>query len=353
MKNFWFFVIFALCAALPASAQQPGCTTLSLTIGCYVYPQGILQVPQILPDGTSSTPSLAWNNSPSTGIWRNPTGNVLGFTFAGTPGGNWSSTGINGVNIGAVAPGTGYFTTLSGNTRLFEPVWTSATRPGTPQTGEMGWNTDLGLIDWWNGSAWINPTSSTGFLPSTPVAAGYVIANATGSTATPTGAALTSLLDQVFGGTQGAVVYRGASVWSALAPGTSGYYLKSNGAGANPAWSAQSNHAIAALQWSSGLTVSAATFNLVTSWPWSTGTVQSVSYVTNGTTPSFTVQISINGTPVTGCNAITVTSSTVATTTCTGSNTIASGGLLQAVVSSVTGTPNLASVQVNYVHSEP
>ena len=40
------------------------------------------------------------------------------------------------------------------------------------------------------------------------------------------------------GSTRGSVLYRGASTWSALTPGTSGYFLKSNGAGADPSYAA-------------------------------------------------------------------------------------------------------------------
>lgn len=40
------------------------------------------------------------------------------------------------------------------------------------------------------------------------------------------------------GSTRGSVLYRGASAWSALTPGTSGYFLKSNGAGADPSYAA-------------------------------------------------------------------------------------------------------------------
>lgn len=36
--------------------------------------------------------------------------------------------------------------------------------------------------------------------------------------------------------TQGAILYRGASEWEALAPGTSGKFLKTQGAAANPLW---------------------------------------------------------------------------------------------------------------------
>lgn len=40
--------------------------------------------------------------------------------------------------------------------------------------------------------------------------------------------------------TQGVVLYRGASGWAALSPGTSGHFLKTNGAGADPSWAAAS-----------------------------------------------------------------------------------------------------------------
>lgn len=39
------------------------------------------------------------------------------------------------------------------------------------------------------------------------------------------------------GSTQGSVLYRGASSWTALSPGTSGQVLTSGGVGANPSWS--------------------------------------------------------------------------------------------------------------------
>lgn len=48
--------------------------------------------------------------------------------------------------------------------------------------------------------------------------------------------ALTDVLDWITT-TQGTILYRGASSWAALAPGTSGQYLKTQGSGANPTWS--------------------------------------------------------------------------------------------------------------------
>jgi hypothetical protein len=40
--------------------------------------------------------------------------------------------------------------------------------------------------------------------------------------------------------TQGSIIYRDASGWVALGPGTSGHFLQTNGAGANPAWASTS-----------------------------------------------------------------------------------------------------------------
>lgn len=66
-----------------------------------------------------------------------------------------------------------------------------------------------------------------------PLFIGNVQGNAT--TATTATTALNVSLDAICT-TQGSVVYRDASVWTCLSPGTSGYVLKTQGAGANPAW---------------------------------------------------------------------------------------------------------------------
>ena len=46
---------------------------------------------------------------------------------------------------------------------------------------------------------------------------------------------ITSMLDGI-STTQGDILYRGASSWAALSPGTAGYVLQTNGVGANPSW---------------------------------------------------------------------------------------------------------------------
>jgi hypothetical protein len=47
---------------------------------------------------------------------------------------------------------------------------------------------------------------------------------------------LSAALDSALGSTQGSVLYRGASAWAALGPGTANQVLQSNGAAANPTW---------------------------------------------------------------------------------------------------------------------
>jgi hypothetical protein len=47
---------------------------------------------------------------------------------------------------------------------------------------------------------------------------------------------LSSAIDTEFSSTQGTLLYRNSSAWVALAPGTSGNFLKTQGAGANPTW---------------------------------------------------------------------------------------------------------------------
>jgi hypothetical protein len=49
---------------------------------------------------------------------------------------------------------------------------------------------------------------------------------------------LSEVLDFVGSAAQGDILYRGASAWTRLAAGTSGNFLKTQGAGANPTWAA-------------------------------------------------------------------------------------------------------------------
>lgn len=68
------------------------------------------------------------------------------------------------------------------------------------------------------------------------MAANTIKSNITGSTANATDSTLTAIIDADIGSTQGNILYRGASSWSVLAPGTLGKTLISGGASANPSY---------------------------------------------------------------------------------------------------------------------
>lgn len=101
-------------------------------------------------------------------------------------------------------------------------------------------------------SRWINAISTAG-VPSTSqpafsdlsgaatlaqlpsISTSSVLGNNSGGTAVPSALTATQVLDFI-GSTQGQVLYRNASAWVTLSPGTSGQVLTTGGAGANPAW---------------------------------------------------------------------------------------------------------------------
>ena len=107
-----------------------------------------------------------------------------------------------------------------------------------------------------------------------PITANYLIANATGSTASPTGVGLSAFLDSALDNTQGDILYRNATEWTYLGPGTAGQVLQTGGPAANPSW------------------VSGAS-----------GSVTSVALADGSTTPIF----NITGSPVTSSGTLTET----------------------------------------------
>lgn len=93
------------------------------------------------------------------------------------------------------------------------------------------WATDKANGYW---SLELNVQSIVNSLPQ--IANNQVFGNISGTTNTPTGIGVSALLDSVFGGTQGGVLYRGGSLWTLLIPGANGQVLTSQGASANPQW---------------------------------------------------------------------------------------------------------------------
>lgn len=119
---------------------------------------------------------------------------------------------------------------LSTNGSAANPSWITASGTGTVTSVSAG----SGL------TASTNPIVGTGDISLAQIPNNRILANSTGASAAPTSNSLTTLIDSI-GSAQGTIIYRGAASWSALAPGTSGQFLKTNGAAANPAWSSSSN----------------------------------------------------------------------------------------------------------------
>jgi hypothetical protein len=71
------------------------------------------------------------------------------------------------------------------------------------------------------------------------IPSGTILGNNTGGIAAPGDLTPTQVLD-ILGSTQGQVLYRNATQWVILAPGTNGQLLTSGGAGANVSWSTAS-----------------------------------------------------------------------------------------------------------------
>ncbi len=44
---------------------------------------------------------------------------------------------------------------LNGDTGIVFSTWTTATRPGTPQTGQTGYNSTLKIFEMYNGTSWV------------------------------------------------------------------------------------------------------------------------------------------------------------------------------------------------------
>lgn len=186
---------------------------------------------QAFADAFSSTPpppALSGVSSQyysGTGVFSVPsgagsTGNIVGSgaTVVGH-GLCWSNTSATGaidcgfVPLGATGNGSG----------LTGLLWSQI---GSTPTTLAGY----GISVTGSGVA-VQATSPTLVSPALGTPSGIVLTNATG---------LSAAMDANFSSTQGSILYRGASAWVALGPGTSGLFLETLGAGANPTWAAAS-----------------------------------------------------------------------------------------------------------------
>jgi hypothetical protein len=125
----------------------------------------------------------------------------------------------------ALAPGTsGYFLKTQGTGA--DPVWAVGGSGVTTITAGTG-------ID-----ASPDPIIDTGTIALAEIADDTLLANISGASAAPTATTLSALLDGILGTARGTIITRTIAGWVGLAPGTNGYYLKTQGAGADAMWDA-------------------------------------------------------------------------------------------------------------------
>lgn len=80
------------------------------------------------------------------------------------------------------------------------------------------------------------PITTTGTLALAAIADHTLLANISGGALAPSSTTLTALIDNAIGNTQGDILYRNATQWVVLPPGTAGQVLQTGGAAANPSW---------------------------------------------------------------------------------------------------------------------
>jgi hypothetical protein len=102
----------------------------------------------------------------------------------------------------------------------------------TPAVEAVGTVTSVGTGSGLTGG----PITSSGTISLAEIAGPGFLANSSNSFAVPIATTLTSMLDAVLGANQGAVIYRAALNWVELLPGSSGQFLQTAGASANPLW---------------------------------------------------------------------------------------------------------------------
>lgn len=162
------------------------------------------------------------------GVSANPANNTLSAVLDNVISGSQGALLFRGANVWqSLSPGTTGQLLASGGAGA-DVSWSTATGAGTVTSVSAG-----------NGlTASTNPITTTGAIQLKDIPAQTIMVNPTTVSAAPVGTTLTRMIDSVVSGSQGSVLYRNATSWVALAPGTTGQVLTAGGVSANPSWAA-------------------------------------------------------------------------------------------------------------------
>jgi hypothetical protein len=216
------------------------------------------------------------------------------------------------------------------------------------QTGAMYWNTGSNELRIYNGSSWqaYSPTAGVSSVNSrngsvTLVSTDLTMTNTSrvvGRKSASGGASeemtLSEVLDFVGSAAQGDLLYRGASTWTRLGAGTSGQFLKTLGAGANPAWDSPAYSPggtdVALADGGTGASLSDPNADRIMFWDDSAG---AVTWLTAGS------GLSISGTTMTATGGLTLLNS----------GTVSSAATLDIVLTSYTSYRGLVVLLSNFL----
>ena len=226
------------------------------------------------------------------------------------------------------------------------PIVTEDGRP-TPEfqrrwSTQIGNNSQIGIIQTGMGAPSVDPVPTDGqqYLDVTTDPYDYYVAyNGTWHQLND----ISSLLDTI-SAVHGSILYRGASNWSALGPGTSGQFLKTNGAGADPSWAPGGGGVTTPSIRNSSIISSSSSSYVI---PWPSGTVAGdrvIIFTGHGwdmNIPAGWTQLS----KLTGANwnGATVTKTLDSTDIATGSVTITFAGSFNGVIATISlvGSPGI------------